>query len=178
MLNPVPAVLVSCGQGERANLITVAWTGTICTDPPMLYISVRPERYSHAILMDEMEFTVNLTTEEMAQATDWCGVRSGRDYNKWAETGLNPYPGVAVKCPAVEQSPLCIECKTKEVLHLGSHDMFVAQVVNVLADDRFINPETGAFDLAAAGLIAYAHGKYFAMGEYLGHFGFSIRKKK
>lgn len=178
MLNPVPAVLVSCGRGERANLITVGWAGTVCTNPPMVSISVRPERHSHAIIMDEMEFTINLTTHAMARATDWCGVRSGRDFDKWKETGLTPIPGRAVACPAVAQSPVNIECRVKEVLHLGSHDMFVAEVVNVMADDSLINPDTGAFDLAAARLICYSHGKYYALGECLGHFGYSIRKKK
>lgn len=178
MLNPVPAVLVSCGRGEKANLITVAWTGTVCTMPPMLTVSVRPERYSHAILMDEMEFTVNLTTEAMARATDWCGVKSGRDFDKWKETGLTPVPGHAVGCPAVGESPLSIECKVKQVVSLGTHDMFVAEVVNVLADERYIDPATAAMDLAAAGLITYCHGKYYSLGECLGHFGYSIRKKK
>ena len=178
MLNPLPAVIVSCGNAERSNLITVAWTGTICTNPPMLYISVRPERYSHALIKESMEFTVNLTTEEMARATDWIGVRSGRDFDKWSETGLTACPGVAVNCPAVDESPLSIECRVKEILALGSHDMFIADVVNVLADERFIDEETGRFDLEKAGLITYSHGNYYAAGRELGHFGFSIRKKK
>lgn len=177
MLNPLPAVIVSCGDSLRSNLITVAWTGTICTNPPMLYISVRPERFSHAIIKDSMEFTVNLTTADMAKATDWIGVRSGRNYDKWAETGLTPVPGVAVRCPAIEQSPLSIECRVKEILRLGSHDMFIANVVNVLADDRFINPESGKFELEKADLLQYSHGSYFATGAPLGHFGFSVRKK-
>ncbi len=178
MLNPLPAVLVSCGDARRSNLITVAWTGTICTQPPMLYISVRPERYSYDIIKEHMEFTVNLTTADMARATDWCGVKSGRDFDKWAETGLTPYDGHAVSCPSVAQSPLAIECRVREILPLGSHHMFIADVVNVLADDRFINPESGKFDLQKAGLLSYAHGAYYALGDYLGHFGFSIRKKK
>lgn len=176
MLNPVPAVLVSCGDKLRSNLITVAWTGTICTNPPMLSISIRPERFSYGIIKENMEFTVNLTTAAMARQTDWCGVRSGRDYDKWAETGLTPEPGVAVRCPAVKESPLSIECRVKEILALGSHDMFIAEVVNVLADEALIDPKTGKFDLAAANLLIYSHGTYHATGEPLGTFGFSVKK--
>lgn len=177
MLNPLPAVLVSCGNAERSNLVTVAWTGTICTNPPMLYISVRPERYSYGLIKESMEFTVNLTTADMARATDWCGVRSGRDYDKWKETGLTPIPGVAVKCPAVDESPLSIECRVREIVSLGSHDMFIADVMNVLADDRFLDPDTGAFRLDKANLLTYSHGRYNETGQYLGHFGFSVKKK-
>lgn len=177
MLNPLPAVLVSCGRGSRANLITVAWAGTVCTNPPMLSISVRPERYSHSILMEEMEFTLNLTTAAMARATDWCGVKSGRDFDKWKETGLTPVDGVAVGCPSVAESPLSIECKVKQVLSLGSHDMFLADVLNVIADDRYIDPDTGALNLESADMLSFCHGKYYGMGPYLGHFGFSVRKK-
>ncbi|MDE6288513.1 MAG: flavin reductase family protein [Muribaculaceae bacterium] len=178
MLNPLPAVIVSCGDSRLSNLITVAWTGTICTNPPMLYISVRPERYSYDIIREKMEFTVNLTTADMATATDLCGVRSGRDCDKWQLAGLTPEPGVAVECPSVAESPLSIECRVKEILSLGSHDMFIADVVNVLADESLINAETGKFHLADAGLLSYAHGAYYGPGKYLGHFGFSIRKKK
>lgn len=179
MVYPLPAALVTCGEyGGVSNLMTVAWTGTICTNPPMLYISVRPERYSYDIIRRHMEFTVNLTTSDMARATDWCGVRSGRDYDKWAETGLTPEPGVKVSCPAIAQSPLSIECRVKQIMSLGSHDMFIADVLNVMADDRYIDPETGAFDLAAAGLIAYSHGGYYPLGEKIGGFGFSVKKKK
>lgn len=178
MVYPLPAVLVSCGQGSDANLFTVAWTGTVCTDPPMLYISVRPERHSHAIISREMEFTVNLTTAAMARATDFCGVRSGRDVDKWAATGLTRVPGVACACPAVGESPLSIECRVKTVMRLGSHDMFLAEVVNVMADDRWIDPVSGRFDMQAAGLMSYSHGAYTGPGEYLGHFGFSVKKKK
>ena len=178
MLNPLPAVIVSCGDSKCSNLITVAWTGTICTNQPMLYISVRPERYSHALIMKSMEFTVNLTTADMARQTDWIGVRSGRDFDKWKESGLTPFPGVAVASPAVEESPLSIECRVKEVLRLGSHDMFIADVVNVLADERYIDEKSGRFDLEKACLLQYSHGQYYATGRNLGHFGFSIRKKK
>lgn len=177
MVYPLPAALVSCGRGSEANLLTVAWTGTICTNPPMLYISVRPERHSHRLIRETMEFTINLTTADMARATDWCGVRSGRDYNKWAETGLTPEEGVTVGCPSVAESPLSIECRVKEIMSLGSHDMFIADVLNVLADERYIDADTGAFDLAGAGLMAYAHGGYYPLGEKIGGFGFSVRKK-
>ena len=139
MVYPLPAALVSCGDYDgESNLLTVAWTGTICTNPPMLYISVRPERYSYELIRKQMEFTVNLTTESRAHATDWCGVRSGRDYNKWSETGLTPVKGIKVRCPFIEESPLAIECRVKEILSLGSHDMFIADVLNVLADERYL----------------------------------------
>lgn len=178
MVYPAPAALVSCADRQgNTGLLTVAWTGTICTNPPMLYISVRPERYSYGLIMDSMEFTLNLTTEAMVRATDWCGVRSGRDFDKWAESGLTPVPGVNVNCPSVEQSPLSIECRVRQVQSLGTHDMIIADVVSLLADDRYIDPQTGAFDLAAAGLTAWVHGKYYALGQALGHFGFSVKKK-
>ncbi len=179
MLNPLPAVIVSCGSTlKNRNLITVAWTGTICSDPAMCFISVRPSRYSHSILMEEMEFTINLTTASMAKATDWCGVRSGRDYDKWKETGLTPVEGVKVGCWYVDESPVAIECRVKQVMHLGTHDMFLAEVVNVIADESFIDQKTGALDLTKADLMTYCHGHYHALGRELGHFGFSVRKKK
>ncbi len=179
MVYPLPAALVSCGDYDgESNLLTVAWTGTICTNPPMLYISVRPERYSHSIIRRNMEFTLNLTTAAMAKATDWCGVRSGRDYDKWAQTGLTPERGVKVASPAIAEAPLSIECRVREIISLGSHDMFIADVLNVMADSRYIDPDTGAFDLAASGLIAYAHGGYYPLGEKIGGFGFSVKKKK
>ena len=180
MVYPAPAVLVSCGSVENgdANMLTVAWTGTICTNPAMLYISLRPERHSYGIIVRDMEFTVNLTTARMARATDWCGVRSGRDHNKFERTGLTPLAGIANMCCMVAESPLSIECRVKEIMHLGSHDMFIAEVVNVVADSQYIDPETGAFNLRDAGLMAYSHGKYYALGELLGHFGFSVKKKK
>ncbi len=178
-LYPLPAVLVSCGSSpEDSNLLTVAWTGTICSDPSMLFISVRPSRYSYDIIKRQMEFTVNLTTETLCRATDWCGVRSGRDFNKWKETGLTPAPGVAVSCPHVAESPLSIECRVKSIIPLGTHDMFIAEVIDVLADERYIDPQTGAFDMESAGLIAYSHGGYYQLGEKLGKFGFSVQKKQ
>ncbi len=177
MIYPLPAVLVSCGTMEHSNILTVAWTGTLCTNPPMCYISVRPERHSYPLIRENMEFTINLTTSSMARATDWAGVRSGADYDKWEETGLTPEPGVKVSCPSIAESPLSIECRVKEVVHLGSHDMFVADVVNVLADEKFMDSSTGAFDLAAAGLLNYSHGQYFEQGAPIGRFGWSVKKK-
>ncbi|MDE6080456.1 MAG: flavin reductase family protein [Duncaniella sp.] len=177
MIYPLPAVIVSCGNASRSNLITIGWTGTICTNPPMCYISVRPERFSHALIMEQMAFTINLTTERMARATDWAGVRSGRDFDKWRETGLTPVEGEKVACPYIAESPLSIECRVKEVMHLGSHDMFIADVVNVIADASLIDPDTGAFDLGAAGLINYSHGHYYAQGSEIGRFGWTVKKK-
>lgn len=177
MIYPLPAVIVSCGNADSSNLITVAWVGTICTNPPMCYISVRPERFSHHIIERSREFTINLTTVHMARATDLAGVRSGADGDKWALTGLTPQPGVAVACPAVAESPLSIECRVKEIVRLGSHDMFIADVLNVRADTTLIDPESGRFMLEKAGLMAYSHGHYYALGNQLGHFGWSVRKK-
>lgn len=177
LVYPLPAVLVSCGTSEKNNLFTVAWTGTICTNPAMLYISVRPERYSYELIKDTMEFTVNLTTASMAQATDFCGVRTGREMDKWRSCGLHRFPGRAVGCPAVEESPISIECRVKSIMKLGSHDMFIAEVVNVLADSRYMDTETGRFDLEKAGLMSYSHGGYFQQGQRLGTFGFSVKKK-
>lgn len=178
LVYPLPAVLVSCGDRQRSNLFTVAWTGTICTNPPMLYISVRPERFSYDMIREKMQFTVNLTTAAMARATDFCGVRSGRECDKWAGTGLHQYPGVAVECPAVAESPLSLECRVKTILPLGSHHAFIADVVNVLADEEYMDPDTQKFDLDRAGLMSYSHGGYFAQGEKLGTFGFSVKKQK
>lgn len=179
MVYPLPAAIISCGSTEaNRNLITVAWTGTICTNPPMLYISVRPERHSYNIIRQEMEFTLCLTTAQMAKATDWCGVRSGKDYNKWEETGFTPIKGEKVCCWMIEESPVCIECRVKEIIHLGSHDMFIADVLNVVADDKYINPQTGKFDLASSGLMAYCHGGYYELGKKIGKFGFSVEKNK
>ena len=179
MIYPLPAVLVSCGScAEEFNLITVAWVGTICSNPPMCYISVRPERHSYEILKKNMEFVINLTTKEMAFATDWCGVRSGKDHNKFSEMKLTSGKATVVNAPIIEESPLCIECRVKEVLSLGSHDMFIAEVVNVLADDKFINPETGKLELAETQPLVYVHGNYFDLGNKIGKFGWSVEKKK
>ncbi len=177
MIYPLPAVLVSCGSepGEY-NLITIGWTGTICTNPAMCYISVRPERHSYDILKKNMEFVINLTNKDMAYATDWCGVRSGKDFNKFEEMKLTPGKASIVQAPIIEESPLCIECRVKGILPMGSHDMFISEVVNVLADDKYLDPETGSFDMQKADLLAYSHGKYFTLGELIGKFGWSVKK--
>lgn len=179
MIYPLPAVLVTCGDTpEEWNMLTVAWTGTICTDPAMCYISVRPERASYPLLERCMEFTINLTTKSMARATDWAGVRSGRDYDKWKETGLTPIPGEKVKSPTIDESPLSIECRVKRIENLGSHSMFIAEVLGIRADSRYIDSSTGRLDLEKACLIAYSHGCYMELGPIVGTFGFSVRKKR
>lgn len=178
LIYPLPAVLVSCGaSSEEYNLLTVAWTGTVCTDPPMCYVSVRPERHSYGIIRRTEEFVINLTTEPLARAVDWCGVRSGRDYDKFHETGLTPGEALHVAAPIVEESPVNIECRVRQVIPLGSHDMFLAEVVGVQVDAALLDPATGRFRLEQAGPIVYSHGEYFALGEALGHFGWSVRKK-
>ena len=179
MIYPLPAVLISCGDNEQEyNLFTVAWTGTVCTNPPMCYISVRPERHSYEIIKHTGEFVINLTTASLARATDWCGVRSGRDYDKFSEMGLTAEAAAVVKAPIVAESPVSIECRVKQIVPLGSHDMFIADVVNVLVDEEYINPETGKLELERADMIAYSHGEYFRLGKAIGHFGWSVRKKK
>lgn len=178
MIYPLPAVLVTCGATtDEYNLLTVAWTGTVCSDPPMCYISVRPQRHSYDIIKRNGEFVINLTTERLARATDWCGVRSGRDYDKFKEMNLETEAAEIVAAPVLKDAPVAIECKVRQVIPLGTHDMFLAEVVNVLVDEEFIDAETGKFDLERAGLIAYSHGEYFALGKALGHFGWSVRKK-
>ena len=178
LIYPLPAVLVSCGATEEEyNLLTVAWTGTVCTNPPMCYISVRKERHSYDIIRRTGEFVINLTTEELARATDWCGVRSGRDNNKWEAMGLTPVTNKHVSAPLVVESPLSICCRVRQVVELGSHDMFLADVVGIEADERYIDPETGKFSLEKAKPIVYSHGEYFTLGKMLGHFGWSVKKK-
>lgn len=178
MIYPLPAALIGCGSSpEDYNIFTVSWVGTICTDPAMCYISVRPSRHSYEIIKRNMEFTINLTTEKIAEATDWCGVRSGKDYNKFKETGLTPLKGNMVDAPTIEQSPLSIECRVKEIVKLGTHDMFIADVLCVNAEKSLINPETNAFELEKAGILAYSHGTYYKLGEPIGKFGWSVKKK-
>ena len=177
MIYPLPAIMVTVGSTpETQNIITVAWTGTLCTDPPMCYISVRKNRHSHAILMQEKEFVINLTTEVLAYQTDWCGVRSGDKFNKFKEMNLTPGKASIVKAPTIEESPLSIECQVIEVKELGTHDMFIANVVNVIADEKYMN-EKGEFRLQDSKLLAYSHGHYYKMGEQIGRFGFSVKKK-
>ena len=174
---PIPAVMVSCGTMEKSNIITVAWTGILNTNPAMCYISVRPERYSHDIIKENGEFVINLTTEKLARATDWCGVRSGRDYDKFKEMKLTKEKGNFVKAPLIKESPVSVECRVKEIIPLGSHDMFVAEVLSIDADEKFID-EKGAFDISKCNLMAYANGGYYPLGKKIGKFGFSVQKKK
>lgn len=178
MLYPLPAVLVTVRDQEgEDNIITIAWTGTVCTNPPMLYISVRPGRHSYKALKETGEFVVNLTTETMARDTDFCGVRSGRDIDKWEMTSFHKLEASKVNCPVIEESPVNIECKVREEVALGSHSMFIADVVHVTVDDRYMD-EKGGFHLEQAKPIVYSHGTYFSIGEALGTFGYSVRKKR
>lgn len=179
MLYPLPAVMVSCGDSpDNYNIITIAWTGTVCSDPPMCYISVRKQRYSHDIISRTGEFVINLTTTELATATDWCGVKSGRDVNKFKEMHLTPQQAQIVKAPLIAESPLNIECVVTEIRELGSHDMFMAKVVAVNAEEKLIDKTTGQFQLNHASPLAYSHGKYFGLGQKIGGFGFSVKKKR
>lgn len=179
MIFPVPAVLVSCGsEAEGYNLITVSWTGTVCTNPPLCYISLRKERLSHEIISREREFVINLSSEAMARATDWCGVKSGRDFDKFKECGLTVEKASRVKAPIVAESPVAIECRVMDIRELGSHDMFLAEVLSVSVDEGYYDSESGAFDMQSARLIASAHGKYCGLKPPMGHFGYSVKKKK
>ena len=179
MLSPGPAVMVSCGRpGEKPNIITIAWTGIINSDPPMTYISVRKERYSHDIISQTGQFVINLTTEELAFATDWCGVKSGRDTDKFEAQNLTAAASNMVGCPSIAQSPVNIECQVRQIIELGSHDMFIAEIVSVSVDEDIID-EKGAVRLDKAGLIAYSHGHYFPLkNRELGRFGYSVMKPK
>lgn len=177
MLYPVPAVLVSCrDKNGNDNVLTVAWAGTICSDPAMLSISVRKERYSYKMIKESGVFVVNLTTKELVEATDYCGVRSGRDEDKFAVMGLAKGEAEKINAPIILESPVNIECEVKQVLELGSHDMFIAEVVNVQVSDELLD-ERGSFKLQDANLLAYSHGEYFELGDKLGTFGFSVKKK-
>ena len=178
MIYPIPAVMVSVTDGKgQDDIITVAWTGTICTNPPMAYISVRPERFSYHMIKETGEFVINLTTEELAAATDYCGVRSGRDVDKFKETGLTREKADIVKAPMIKEAPVSIECRVKEIIPLGSHDMFVAEVLSIDADEKYID-EKGAFDISKCNLIAYANGGYYPLEKKIGKFGYSVQKKK
>lgn len=178
MLNPVPAVMVSCGEGDVKNIITVAWTGIINSNPPMTYVSVRKERFSHDIIERTGEFVINLTTEKLAFATDYCGVRSGRDVDKFKERRLTPQESIRVNCPSIAESPVNIECRVTEVRELGSHDMFMAEIVNVSVDEDLMD-EKGRLCLEEAGLIAYSHGHYYGLKRNeIGRFGYSVMKPK
>lgn len=178
MIYPLPAVMVSCrDKAGNDNIITVAWTGTICTNPAMAYISVRPERYSYNMIKETGEFVINLTTKDLVYATDYCGVTSGRDVDKFEKMNLTKEMGVHVNVPMIAESPVNIECKVERIDELGSHHMFVAKVLAVHADSKYMN-ETGKFDLSKAEPIVYSHGEYYSMGEKLGTFGYSIKKNK
>lgn len=177
MLYPVPAVLITVADKDgKANVFTVAWTGTVCSDPPMVSISVRPERYSHHIIEETQEFVINLTTGGLAYATDYCGVKSGRDVDKIKEMNLHLIPGEKVKAPLLEESPVNLECRVKQTLRLGTHDMYLAEVVAVHADEKYMD-EKGRFSLDRAQPIAYSHGGYYLLGKKLGTFGYSVRKR-
>lgn len=179
MLYPLPVVMISCGDApENYNIITVAWTGTICSSPAMVSVSIRKERHSHGIISRTGEFVINLTTESLARATDWCGVKSGRDVNKWDAMALTPRKSQTVAAPYIAESPVSIECKVKQVLELGSHDMFIAEVTAVRVDDRYEDPATHVFALEKAKPICYSHGQYYSVGQRIGKFGFSVEKKK
>lgn len=178
MLYPLPAVMVSCGDIQGvSNILTIAWTGTLCTNPPMAYIAVRPERHSYPMIRESGEFVINLTTRKLVRATDFCGVRSGRNLDKWSECHLTPVAADTVKCPMIGESPVNIECKTSQVLELGSHHVFVADVTAVHVDDHYLD-EKGTLHLEKAGLLAYSHGSYFDLGKMLGSFGYSVRGEK
>ncbi len=174
---PIPAVMVSCGTMEKSNIITVAWTGIINTNPAMVYISVRPTRYSYNLIKDQGEFVINLTTKSLTRATDWCGVKSGANVDKFKEMKLHKEKASIVKCPMIQESPVSVECKVKEIKELGSHTMFIAEVVAINVDEKYIDNK-GAFDITKCDLMAYANGNYLAMGKKLGKFGFSVKKKK
>ena len=175
MIYPLPAVMVTCRDKGQDNIITIAWTGTICTNPPMTYISVRPERHSYEMIKNSGEFVINLTTKQLTRATDFCGVRSGRDVDKFKEARLTKEEAQVVDAPIIAESPVNIECKVTEVKELGSHDMFLAKVVGVTIDNQYMD-DKGKFNLNASGLTAYSHGEYFELGKKLGSFGYSVRK--
>lgn len=177
MVYPLPAVLVTCSDGKgKDNVLTVAWTGTVCTNPAMAYISVRPERYSYDMIKNTGEFVINITTNELAFATDYCGVRSGRDEDKFSKCKLTKETAINVKAPLIKESPVNIECKVRDIMEYGSHTMFIADVMCVHADEKYMD-ESGRFCLEKADPICYSHGSYFTMGEKLGSFGWSVKKK-
>lgn len=178
MLYPVPVVMVSCARkGEKPNIITVAWAGTVCSSPAMLSIAVRKERYSHAIISETKEFVVNLVTKKITFATDYCGVKSGRDVDKFKEMHLTPQESQNVSAPGIAESPVNIECRVVDVKPLGSHDLFIAEVVGVTVDDSYMDSKN-VFHLNDAGLVAYSHGEYYELGKKIGRFGYSVQKKK
>lgn len=174
---PLAAVLVTSGDMKNSNIMTVAWTGIINTNPAMCYISVRPERFSYNMIKESGEFVINLTNKKLAFATDWCGVRSGSKYDKFKEMKLTKEKAKNVKCPIIKESPVAIECKVKEIKELGSHHMFVAEILSIDADDKYID-ENGAFDISKCDLITYANGGYYSLSKKIGKFGYSVQKRK
>lgn len=178
MLYPLPTVMVSCQrEGEKPNIITLAWAGTICSDPVMVSISVRPGRYSHDIIKETKEFVINLTTTDLTYAMDYCGVKSGKNVDKYKEMKFTPLPSKVVKCPGIEESPLCLECVVEEYKELGSHTMFIAKVVNVSVDEKYMDNK-GKFHLNSSKLVAFSHGEYKELGKTVGSFGYSVKKSK
>jgi len=177
MLNPLPAVMVSTKDiNGKLNIITVAWCGNACTNPPVLYISVRPERYSYGIIERTKEFVVNLVNKDLTYACDYCGVRSGKDHDKFKELNLTPIESKYVKAPSIEESPVNIECRVRQIIELGSHHMIMADILGVTIDNKYMD-KNGRFSLEDANLISYSHGEYYTLGEYVGKFGYSVKKK-
>ena len=176
MLGPLPAVMVSCGDMQNSNIITIAWVGIACSQPTRVYISVRPDRYSHHIIKETGEYVINLTSERLLAACDYCGIRSGRDVDKFAEMKLTKQAGSVVSAPMIAESPVSLECKVFDVISLGSHDMFLADVVAVHADESIVD-ESGKIDFALAHLVNYQHGDYYRCGRQLGRFGFAAQRK-
>ena len=177
LLAPLPPALVSCGTPEKPNVLTVGWTGILNTHPPKTYVSIRPSRHSYGLIKDSGEFVINLTTSRLVKAADFCGVRSGRDIDKFAKCGITAAPSSEVSAPSVEESPVSLECKVTDIIPLGTHDMFIADIVAVTVDDTLITDD-GKLHLEKCGLAAYAHGDYYELGKRIGSFGFSVRKKK
>lgn len=177
LLAPVPAVMVSCGTMEESNILTIAWTGIINSNPPKTYISIRPERYSYKVIKETGEFVINLTTSSLVRATDFCGVRSGRDFDKFEKMALTKESAAHLNCPMIKESPVNLECRVREIIPLGSHDMFLADILAVNVDEQYLD-ERGKLHLDKAQLISYAHGEYFELGKKLGSFGYTVRKKK
>ena len=176
-LYPLPAVMVSCGTMKKSNIITVAWTGILNTNPATVYISVRPTRYSYKLLKEQGEFVINLTNKKLARATDWCGVKTGAKVDKFKEMNLHKEKANFVKCPMIKESPVSVECKVKEIKEIGSHHMFIADVLAINADEKYID-EKGAFDISKCDLIAYSNGNYYRLGRKIGKIGFSVKKKR
>ena len=175
LLSPLPAALISSGTLEKPNVMTAAWVGVINSDPPRVYVSIRPERYSHGIITDSMEFVINVTTEQLKYAADYCGIKSGRDENKFEACSLTAIKSFLVNCPSIEESPVSLECKVFDIVKLGSHDMFMADVVSVSVEDNLLDDQN-RLQLENAGVISYTHGEYYTSGEYIGHFGWSVKK--